>query len=106
MQRAEKRLGIDFTAMQITLFADEGDAATFRKVFLGGFRSADDANVEMIDPVPVRRRRRLVPVVDRLVVDEPRRLAWGVDDEAMRVVDDQHPRFEVRGELERVVAGV
>src|SRR5205814_2863469 len=45
----------------------------------------------------------LVPVIDRLPVNEARLLARRVDDPAVRVVDDRHPHLELWIDLERVV---
>src|SRR3954447_1737090 len=79
----EECLGIGFAVVQRIRLADECGPAGFWEVILGSLGGADHANVETLDPVSARRGGRLVPVIDRLVVDENRRLSRCVDEEAV-----------------------
>ena len=89
-------------SMKPSCSAMHGDASAAGSAASRRAASRDDLDVELIDPEALRRAGRLVPVVDRLVVDERRLAAGPVDDEAVRVVDDRHPPLEVRVHFERI----
>src|SRR5947209_14842859 len=61
MQPVEQRRRIEIAGMMILALADERDPSAGREVFQRIFRRADHADVELLDPVSRRRRRRLVP---------------------------------------------
>src|SRR5258706_4840744 len=97
-----QRLGVHGRAIdEAVVLRDDGDVPV-REVPLRVGSVADDLDVELIDPEPLRCAGGLVPVVDRLVVDERRLAAGSIDDEAVRVVDDRYPPLEVRVHLEGI----
>ena len=102
VQSVEKRRRIEIAGMLCLRLADERDASVRWEMFRCVFGNGDDADVELIDPISRRCLRRLVPVVDRLKVNQPRFLPRGVDDVAIRIVEDRHPRLEMGIGLEWV----
>ena len=70
----------------------------------GLLRLADDVDIEMLDPPAAGSGRHHVPVIARLVEDQLRALARGVDDPAVRDPRQRQPMLEMRVDRERIIA--
>src|SRR5260370_2950388 len=75
VQLVEETFRIELAGVVAVGLSDEGEPSVAGKVLFGVGRLSDDLDVEVIDPVSRRRLGRLVPIVDRLKVNEARLLS-------------------------------